>query len=340
MSESESLLTISTEDQRLLGIQNWLQSELGAGRYELEPASADASFRRYFRTRHDGKSFIVMDAPPDKEDCAPFITVAGLLADAGLNAPRVLAQDSAQGFLLLSDMGQQTYMDALQHDNPDSFMHDAINALVTWQKSTRAGVLPPYDRELLQRELDLFPDWYVGRHLGYKLSKEQSRHWDIVCELLIGSALAQPQVYVHRDYMPRNLMVCDPNPGILDFQDAVEGPIAYDVLSLFKDAFISWSADQIARWRHYYWQQAGEAGLPVGNEANFIRAFDLIGLHRHLKVIGIFARIRHRDGKPHYLEDVPRFIGYICDVLPQYPELEPLALLFESLGMLDKKGID
>ncbi len=333
---SESNLSTQSEnppDQRLLAINEWLRGVLLEGFEPLEPASSDASFRRYFRTVSQGRSYIIMDAPPAQEDSRPFIKVADLLAQAGLHAPRVLAQDLAQGFLLLTDMGSQTYMSAVQTGDADSLMRDAVDALVVWQQASREQVLPLYDRALLQRELDLFPDWYVARHLQRELNADQREDWQQVCHLLVDAALAQPRVYVHRDYMPRNLMVCDPNPGILDFQDAVEGPIAYDVLSLFKDAFLSWAPEQVAGWRHYYWAQAQAAGLPVGEEADFIRAFDWIGLQRHLKVIGIFARIRYRDGKPHYLEDVPRFVRYIREVLPAYEEMLPLARLFDSLGM-------
>jgi aminoglycoside/choline kinase family phosphotransferase len=301
--------------------------------YVLSPASADASFRRYFRIAVDGGTRIVMDAPPDKEDSRPFVTIAKLLQAAGLHGPQVLASDLEKGFLLLTDLGTRLYIDALQQGDPEPLMQDAIRALVQWQCASQPGVLPAYDRALLQRELDLFPDWYITRHLQRELSTVQRAAWDAVCEQLIAAALAQPQVYVHRDYMPRNLMVSEPNPGIIDFQDAVFGPIAYDLLSLFKDAFLSWPAEQVAVWRQQYHAAASAAGLPVGSADDFERAFDWIGLQRHLKVLGIFARICYRDGKPHYLSDTPRFIGYIREVLPGYPELEPLLALFDELGM-------
>ncbi len=322
-----------SDDERQQLILDWLQSVLGTGNYELQPASSDASFRRYFRTESADETVIIMDAPPDKEDSEPFVRVAGLMHDAGLNAPRVLAKDLSQGFLLLSDMGSQTYMSQLSVSNPDDLMSDAIDALVTWQASSRSAVLPPYDRELLQRELSLFPDWFIGIHLGKELTGSQRDDWEKIVEVLVNAALAQPRVFVHRDYMPRNLMFCKPNPGILDFQDAVEGPLAYDVLSLFKDAFISWSPHQVEKWRHEYWSKAESAGLPVPALVDFIRDFDLIGLQRHLKVLGIFARINYRDGKPHYLEDTPRFVRYIREIAPAYPEMAPLMSLFDKLGM-------
>lgn len=323
----------SQADVRLNQLAAWLAEVLNAPAPKLVPASSDASFRRYFRIQHQGESLIVMDAPPDKEDSRPFVAVAELLQQAGLHGPKVLAHNLQAGFLLLTDLGKQLYIDALQSRDPGPLMHDAIQALVTWQQASRPGVLPEYDAALLQRELDLFPDWYVTRHLGKPLSDAQQASWQSVCDRLVASALQQPQVFVHRDYMPRNLMVCEPNPGIIDFQDAVYGPIAYDVLSLFKDAFLSWPQEQVDAWRAQYHAQATQAGLPVGSAADFKRAFDFIGVQRHLKVLGIFARINYRDGKAHYLGDTPRFIRYIREVLPLYPELAALATLFDELGL-------
>lgn len=322
--------------ERIEALQRWLSTVLSQTELPLAPASSDASFRRYFRITPTGEpsaSLIVMDAPPEQEDCGPFVAVAGLLARAGLNAPQVLAADLEQGFLLLTDMGTTQYMDALQAQPAGPLMSDAIDALIQWQLASQPGVLPPYDAALLQRELALFPEWYVQRHLQVTLSPTQQTDWAHISTRLVDAALQQPQVYVHRDYMPRNLMVCEPNPGIIDFQDAVYGPIAYDVLSLFKDAFLSWPAEQVEAWRGEYHEKAQQAGLPVGDYDSFCRAFDWIGLQRHLKVLGIFARIRYRDGKPHYLEDAPRFIRYIREVLPQYPELGELQTLFDDLGL-------
>ncbi len=322
-------------DARALAARHFALSHLALTEAEtgFAPASADASFRRYFRLTHGTQSWVVMDAPPAQEDCRPFIHIAGLVREAGLNGPAVLAQDLAQGFLLLGDLGRQTVLQVINADNADALFSDAIAALVRWQLASREGVLPPYDAALLARELALFPDWYVARHLGQTFTAEQQGWWDAACALLIERALAQPRVFVHRDYMPRNLMISNPSPGILDFQDAVYGPISYDVVSLFKDAFLSWPAERVALWRQQYWQAARAAGLPVADEPHFNRDFDLMGLQRHLKVLGIFARINYRDGKPAYLADTPRFIGYVRAVVDGDAELAPLARLFDSLQL-------
>lgn len=298
------------------------------------PASADASFRRYFRLTHAGQSWILMDAPPAQEDSGPFVRVAGLMLEAGLNVPKVLAQDLERGFLLLTDLGCQTYLDVLNADNAPHLMGDAIEALVIWQCASQPGVLPPYDEVLLARELDLFVDWYVARHLQRTLGEVELRLWRQVRQSLIASAVAQARVYVHRDYMPRNLMPAAPNPGILDFQDAVEGPITYDVICLFRDAFLSWPEPQVEQWLRQYWQLAGRRGLSVRDDFDaFRRDADWMGLQRHLKVIGIFARICYRDGKPRYLSDVPRFITYVRTVASRYPEMSALLQLFDALGI-------
>jgi N-acetylmuramate 1-kinase len=320
-------------DFRLVELERWLGAQFPPHTCTLAPASADASFRRYFRARlADGRSFVVMDAPPDKEDSAPFVRVAQLLREAGLNAPQVLAADLAQGFLLLSDLGEQTYLDVLNEGNAARLYGDAIAALVRWQAATRPGVLPRYDAALLRRELALFPDWYVARHLRREMSAAQRSVLAGVEDLLVQSALAQPAVYVHRDYIPRNLMLCDPNPGILDFQDAVEGPISYDIVCLLRDAFISWGEERVLDWAVRYWEAAKRERLPVaGDFAAFWRAFEWMGLQRHLKVLGIFARLNYRDGKPRYLGDTPRFLGYARAVAGRYGELAPLARLLDEL---------
>lgn len=320
-------------DPRLAALTRWLAGPLGGPGFSIAPASADASFRRYFRcTRADGASFIAMDAPPEHEDCAPFVRVARLLREAGVHAPEVLAQDAAQGFLLLTDLGRVTYLDALTEQTADTLMRDAIAALVRWQRATRAGVLPPYDAALLRRELALFPEWYVARHLGRELGAPQREAWEKLCATLVASALAQPAVYVHRDYMPRNLMVCDPNPGVLDFQDAVLGPITYDIASLTRDAFISWDEERVLDWAARYWEAAKHARLPVDADfAEFWRALEWMGLQRHLKVAGIFARLTYRDGKPRYVADTPRFIGYARGAARRYGALAPLARLLDEL---------
>jgi len=322
-------------DARACAARDWAFQQLALDAASFAPASADASFRRYFRIEADTRSWVVMDAPPEREDCRPFIQIAQLLEGAGLHGPRVLAQDLTQGFLLLSDLGRQTYLHHIQAGgaDADALMGDAIDALIRWQLASRPGVLPPYDAPLLQRELSLFPDWYVAKHLRTSLSAAQAESLAGIDRLLIESALAQPRVYVHRDYMPRNLMISTPNPGILDFQDAVEGPISYDVVSLFKDAFLSWPAENVERWRACYVERARRAGLPLADDETFVRQFDWMGVQRHLKVIGIFARINYRDGKPHYLADVPRFIRYVREVAVRYRELTPLLHLFDQLGM-------
>jgi aminoglycoside/choline kinase family phosphotransferase len=274
-----------------------------------------------------------MDAPPDKEDCRPFVRVARMLADAGVHAPQVLAQDLAQGFLLLTDLGTRTYLDELNAGNAAGLFADATDALLRWQLATRAGQLPPYDEALLRREMNLFPEWYVTRHLKKTLAGAQQQALDGIFALLVKSALAQPTVYVHRDYMPRNLMLSDPNPGVLDFQDAVIGPITYDMVSLVRDAFISWDEERVLDWAARYWEKAKRAKLPVDADfGEFWRAFEWMGLQRHLKVLGIFARINYRDGKPKYLADTPRFLKYAASVSGRYRELGPLARLLDELA--------
>jgi N-acetylmuramate 1-kinase len=317
-------------DARRAAVERWVAEQLPAVRLPLEPASEDASFRRYWRARgEDGRTWIVMDAPPDKEDCRPFVHVAALLRAAGVHAPEVFAQDLASGFLLLGDLGNTTYLQAINARNAPTLFGDATDALVRWQLATRAGELPSYDEALLRRELNLFPEWYVGRHRGRKIDGDALEG---IFALLVKSALAQPTVYVHRDYMPRNLMVCEPNPGVLDFQDAVLGPITYDVVCLFRDAFLSWEEEQVLDWTVRYWEKAKKASLPVHADfADFWQAFEWMGLQRHLKVLGIFARINYRDGKPKYLSDTPRFLRYSYDVARRYGALAPLVRLLDEL---------
>jgi len=320
-------------DARAAAARDWALSCLGLQGAGFAPASADASFRRYFRVTQAGSAatWVVMDAPPERENCEPFIRIAELFADAGLHVPRILHRDLERGFLLLDDLGRKTFLHVIDADNADALFEDAIAALVRLQKASKPDVLPPYDRALLARELSLFPEWFVERHLSRRFDEAQQQVWDSTCEVLIASALDQPCVYVHRDYMPRNLMQSHPNPGVLDFQDAVYGPVTYDVVCLFKDAFLSWPADRVAGWVARYRELATQAGL--AQPMDFQRAFDLMGLQRHLKVLGIFARIRHRDGKPQYLEDAPRFIRYVRDVAARYADLAPLLKLFDELGL-------
>ena len=320
-------------DARRASLERWLAAELKGARFSLSPASEDASFRRYFRaTLDDGASYVAMDAPPDKEDCRPFVHVAGLLAAAGVHAPRVHAQDLNAGFLLLTDLGTRTYLQELTAANAGALLGDAIDALVRWQLASRPGELPPYDEALLRRELALFPEWYVARHRRLELNPEQRESLEKTFRLLVASALAQPRVYVHRDYMPRNLMVCEPNPGVLDFQDAVFGPITYDMVSLVRDAFLSWDEEQVLDFCVRYWEKAKRAALPVDPDfAEFWRSLEWLGLQRHLKVLGIFARINYRDGKPKYLADTPRFIGYARAVAKRYSALAPLLRLLDEI---------
>jgi aminoglycoside/choline kinase family phosphotransferase len=320
-------------DDRFRALEAWLRTALGGADFRVEPASADASFRRYFRVFLPGRTLIAMDAPPDREDSRPFVHVARLLREAGLNAPEVLAQDLSQGFLLLTDLGTRSYLAALREGaDADRLFGDATTALVRWQAATREGELPAYDEALLRRELALFPDWYLGRHLGIELSPAQREALETVFRAILAVNLAEPRVYVHRDYMPRNLMVSEPNPGILDFQDAVHGPISYDVASLFRDAFVSWEEERVLDGTIRYWEKARAAGLPVRADfADFWRDVEWMGLQRHLKVLGIFARLHHRDGKAGYLEDTPRFVGYVRHAASRYREAAPLARLMDEV---------
>ncbi|CAI8904319.1 phosphotransferase [Pseudomonas sp. fls2-241-R2A-110] len=330
------------QDVRLQHLKVWLDEQLAVLFAEqdwgvvppatLTAASSDASFRRYFRWEGAGRSFVVMDAPPPQENCKPFVDIAFLLAKSGINVPKIYAEDLERGFLLLNDLGNKTYLDVIDSENADDLFKDALDALLAFQQLPMVAPLPSYDVALLRRELELFPEWYVKRELGIEFDAAQQMLWQNVTDVLIDSALAQPKVLVHRDYMPRNLMLSEPNPGVLDFQDAVYGPVTYDVTCLFKDAFLSWPEERVRGWLENYWQQAGELGIPVQPDfEDFLRASDLMGVQRHLKVIGIFARICHRDGKPRYLADVPRFFAYIDAVIARRPELAELDVLLLSL---------
>ena len=338
------------QDVRLIHLKVWLDEQLASlfaaqgwgavPQATLTAASSDASFRRYFRWEGDGRSFVVMDAPPPQENCKPFVDIAFLLAKSGINVPKIYAEDLERGFLLLNDLGNQTYLDVINDENADGLFDDALQALLAFQQLPMVAPLPSYDVALLRRELELFPEWYVKRELGIEFDSHQQALWQRASDLLIDSALAQPKVLVHRDYMPRNLMISEPNPGVLDFQDAVYGPVTYDVTCLFKDAFLSWPEARVLGWLERYWQQAGELGIPVQADfQEFLRASDLMGVQRHLKVIGIFARICHRDGKPRYLTDVPRFFAYIEAVLARRPELAELAELLASLRPARGAGV-
>jgi N-acetylmuramate 1-kinase len=313
-------------------LEAWLQTILNQT-FTLTTASADASFRRYFRVHLADKTLIAMDAPPPQEDCTPFVKVAKLLLDAGLNVPEVIAQDLTNGFLLLSDLGDDTYLQHLNNDTAQMLYGDATSALIKMQLASQPNVLPPYDDALLTREMQLFPDWYIAQHLKFELSAEQQAVLSNTFALLNKNILAQGQVTVHRDYHSRNLMVTHENsPGILDFQDAVYGAITYDLVSLLKDAYIEWDEEQIIDWLVRYWEPARKAGLPVPNDfSEFYRDFEWMGAQRHIKVLGIFARLYHRDGKDGYLKDMPLVLHYLRKVCGRYVELRPMLRLLDAL---------
>jgi aminoglycoside/choline kinase family phosphotransferase len=311
---------------RLDLLRQWTRSQLDWPVTELAPASSDASFRRYFRICHGSDSFILMDAPPGQEDCRPFIHVSSLMLQLGLHVPEVLASDLEQGFLLLSDLGSHCYMEALDDSPVDRLYGDAMGALLALQSCVTPDCgLPDYDRDLLLAEMGLFRDWLLGRHLGIELDTSQTAELNACFDRLADSALAQPQVCVHRDYHSRNLMVCDQhNPGILDFQDAVIGPVTYDLVSLLRDCYIRWPRERVEDWVSGYYELALQCGIlrpDQGSEADFLRWFDWMGVQRHLKAAGIFARLKHRDGKPGYIADIPRTLGYVSEVCASYPEL-------------------
>ncbi|MGE0310005.1 MAG: aminoglycoside phosphotransferase family protein [Lautropia sp.] len=316
----------------------WLETvdpSLGLLAQDMRPASSDASFRRYFRVpTRDGGSYVLMDAPPDKEDCRPFVHAAAVMSGAGLCVPEVVRQDLGAGFLLLSDLGDITYLHSLDARSAPALYADASAALVRLQTASRPGVFPAYDRELLLRELTLFPDWYLGRHKRVTLDDRGRAIVHRAFETIIARTLSQPAVYVHRDYHSRNLMHLPDarNPGVLDFQDAVCGPITYDLVSLLRDAYIAWEEPQVLDWAIRHWERARKAALPVDADfSNFYTDFEWMGLQRHLKVLGIFARLCHRDGKARYLDDLPRVLDYTLKVLRRYNDLAELAALLEAI---------
>ena len=320
------------DDPRLALLTHWLETGLGWPGAGLAPASADASFRRYFRVTRPEGTCIAMDAPPDKEDVEPYLAVAGMLAGIGVNAPRVVARNAGQGFLLLTDLGSVTYLEALaDRGRAGPLYSDAIDALVRIQAggAIHAAGLPPYDEKLLRFEMSLFTDWLLGRHLGLALGKDDLRELGSVLDLLVANALEQPRVFVHRDYHSRNLMACErDNPGILDFQDAVNGPLTYDLVSLLRDCYIDWPQDRVVEWALEFRRRAMVAGLDAGtDERQFLRWFDLMGVQRHLKASGIFARLWHRDGKAGYLPDVPRTLGYVEQACGRHLDLAALGVL-------------
>ena len=327
-------------DTRRAALANWLSPfapRYGLDPSTLAPASSDASFRRYFRLSSAGEhgaSLIAVDAPPP-EKCREFAQIAQMLADAGVHVPRVLECDFEEGFMLVTDLGTRSYiaeMDPNDTAHAKPLMRDAIGALIRWQSSSREGVLPSFDEAFLRREMELMPEWYLTRHLGREVDEKMRGVLDRTYALLIASARAQPQVFMLRDFMPRNLMICEPNPGVLDFQDAVYGPISYDIASLLRDAFISWDEEFELDCFAYYWEHAKKAGLPVNPDfGEFYRQIEWIGLQRHIKILGLFARLHYRDGKPRYLADLPRFVGYARKVSGRYRPLAPFARLLDEL---------
>ena len=321
-------------DKRLFKLTAWLQGIDGLANADPQPASGDASFRRYFRVHSSKSSYIAMDAPPEQEDCKPFIQVAGFLESMQLHAPRVIEANTEDGFLLLSDLGNTPYLDLLNEDvdAADRLYATALRALLILQSRGEVfqSQLPSYDEELLRFELSLFHDWLCQEHLGIEFGADGESSWRSLCDLLVGNALDQPQVFVHRDYHSRNLMVTDESPGILDFQDAVEGPITYDLVSLLKDCYIKWPEERIGEWANSFADDARRLELHDLSPEQFLRELDLMGVQRHLKAAGIFARLNHRDGKADYLLDVPRTLSYIVDLGPRYDELGWLVNLIES----------
>ena len=321
--------------ERIRLLENWVKEQFPEKPFTLQPASADASFRRYFRVSFKDQTLIAMDAPPQQEDCTPFIQVAKILAATGVHVPKIVAKNLDQGFLLLSDLGDTTFLQALnnQMDSADQLYGDAIDALIKLQLSQQVEGLPGYDEALLLKELNLFPDWYVAKHLRVAITEKQQAVLQSIFTRIIQNNMAQPQVWVHRDYHSRNLMVTSPNPGIIDFQDAVVGPITYDLVSLFKDAYIRWDEERILDWMIRYWEKARKAGLPVPTDfAEFYRDFEWMGVQRHIKILGVFTRLYYRDGKENYLNDLPLVMEYLRKTCKRYRELHLLLNLLDELN--------
>jgi N-acetylmuramate 1-kinase len=321
-------------------LEKWLNNVLNGQDFTMTTASADASFRRYFRVHSSGDTYIAMDAPPLQESCESFVFVAKLFLDCGLNVPEIIKQDLSQGFLLLGDLGDKTYLSVLSKENAQQLYGDATQALITLQKASQPDLLPPYDADLLKREMQLLPDWYIAKHLNISLDDSQQLVLQKTFSLLTQNIVNQGQVYVHRDYHSRNLMICENNPGILDFQDAVYGPITYDLVSLLKDAYIGWEEEQIIDWAVRYWEPARKADLPVSRDfSEFYRDFEWMGAQRHIKVLGIFARLAYRDGKDGYIKDMPLVMDYLRRVCGRYIELRPMLKLLNQLeGYQEKAG--
>jgi aminoglycoside/choline kinase family phosphotransferase len=338
-SLSQNSSTSAEQDTRLAQLNEWLATlglvEVGSRR----PASSDASFRRYFRLdvvpalrAKLGDTLIAMDAPPQRENVPAFIHVDGLLRDAGVTVPAIVAENVEQGFLLLSDLGTTTYLQRLDADNASFMYSDAVDALIKFQLASQPGVLPEFDRAFVLREMNLFPEWYVAKHLGITMTDKQQASLDKVFEAITANVLAQQQVYMHRDFHSRNLMFMDQgNPGVLDFQDAVYGPVTYDLASLMRDAYIQWDEEFVLDWVVRYWQSAKQAGLPVNPDIDaFYRDFEYMALQRHLKILGIFCRLNYRDGKDIYLGDLPTVLDYVKKTANRYTELKPLVRLLDG----------
>ncbi len=329
----------TSPDTRLTQLSTWLSSLNLVEVDSRRAASSDASFRRYFRfdttpALRDklGATLIAMDAPPERENVPAFLHVQGLLLEAGVSVPAIVAQDVASGFLLLSDLGTTTYLQRLDVDNAPFMYSDAVDALIKFQLNSQPGVLPDYDRAFIERELNLFPEWFIGKHLGITMTDAQSAQLTAVFEAIISNVLAQQQVFMHRDFHSRNLMFMDQgNPGVLDFQDAVFGPVTYDLASLLRDAYVQWDEEIVLDWVVRYWQRAKQVGLPVNPDIDaFYRDFEFMGLQRHLKILGIFCRLNYRDGKPIYMGDLPTVTDYVRKTANRYGVLKPLARLLDT----------
>ena len=327
---------------RIEALKDWLRSLPMIDEFSFEPASGDASFRRYFRIGMGNDSYIAMDAPPEKEPLQPFLQVARNFESIGLNVPHIYAENLSEGFLLLEDLGSVLYLDRLDETTVEDLYADALDALVNLQAKAPTQGLPDYDRTLLMREMELFRDWLVGRELGLALTPDEQSMLDATFAQLSQNALSQPQVCVHRDYHSRNLMLTrERNPGIIDFQDAVLGPVTYDLVSLLRDCYISWPRARVEAWVQGYFERARQAGvLQAEHESDFLQWFDLMGVQRHLKASGIFARLNRRDGKPGYLADIPRTLGYILPLTEAYSSLEGLGVLLREKVMPALKGGD
>ena len=327
-----------SKDTRLQDLTHWIQQDLPNA--SIEVASADASFRRYFRIHHNGKTLIAMDAPPEQEDCAPFIDVTQRLRNSKVHVPEIIKQDLKQGFLLMEDLGNTPYLDELNDSSADKLYADALNALLLIQQADTNG-LPEYNDKLLLDEMKLMPEWFLKTHLGITPTAEQQKIIDRTLTVISTLVLQQPQVFVHRDYHSRNLMITEENnPGVIDYQDAVLGPISYDLVSLLRDCYISWSNEQIAKWAFDFKIKAEAAGLmDKVPEATFIQWFDIMGLQRHIKVLGIFSRLNHRDGKTNYLDDLPLTLHYVMQAGQKYPLIRPLIDLFKEWGIPEKIGL-